>query len=151
MPNHPSQQGKVMSSQPLFFNKSRPASRPIFLFSTLYFAASCIATATAQAQQSTPVPPVTVETQKMRPAAKKKRQPRVTTARPVATEQFGSRSTQETFPPGTIIDPSRQVEKTTAGAVQGIRALSASSSTRTDTAIERIPNAIHVVQRQLIK
>jgi iron complex outermembrane recepter protein len=42
------------------------------------------------------------------------------------------------------------VTQTTAGVVQGIRALSAVSATRTDTPIEQIPQSIQVVPRQLI-
>lgn len=40
---------------------------------------------------------------------------------------------------------------TTAGPVQGIRALTSAGATRTDTPIERVPNSIQIVPRQLIE
>ncbi|WP_439815348.1 TonB-dependent siderophore receptor [Zavarzinia sp. CC-PAN008] len=43
------------------------------------------------------------------------------------------------------------VTETTAGPVQGYRALSAGSATRTDTPIEEIPQAITVLPRQLLE
>ena len=54
------------------------------------------------------------------------------------------------LPAGSFINPGLPVEYTTAGAVQGYRALSAVSATKTDTAIERIPQSIQVVPRSLI-
>lgn len=42
------------------------------------------------------------------------------------------------------------VENTTAGAVQGFRALTASSATKTDTPLERVPQNIVVVPRSVI-
>lgn len=65
---------------------------------------------------------------------------------------------QETVPlPEIIVAGPRDVpgngvpiETTTAGPVQGIRALTASSSTRTNTPIEQVPQSIQVVTRELI-
>ena len=53
-------------------------------------------------------------------------------------------------PPAPIAVYQPSVIQTTAGAVQGIRALSATSATRTDTPIEQIPQSIQVIPRQLI-
>lgn len=53
-------------------------------------------------------------------------------------------------PPAPVAVNQPPVIQTTAGAVQGIRALSAVSATRTDTPIEQIPQSIQVIPRQLI-
>ena len=53
-------------------------------------------------------------------------------------------------PPAPVAADQPAVIQTTAGAVQGIRALSAVSATRTDTPIEQIPQSIQVIPRQLI-
>ncbi|MDP3410378.1 TonB-dependent siderophore receptor [Bosea sp. (in: a-proteobacteria)] len=44
-----------------------------------------------------------------------------------------------------------RITDTTAGPVQGIRALTAGSATRTDTPIEQLPQSIQVLPRQLIE
>lgn len=52
------------------------------------------------------------------------------------------------LPPARI--ESDGVTQTTAGPVQGYRALTATSATRTDTSIEQIPQSIQVIDRQVI-
>lgn len=50
----------------------------------------------------------------------------------------------------TVQGQGGRVTDTTAGPVQGIRALTAGSATRTDTPIEQLPQSIQVVPRQLL-
>ena len=47
-------------------------------------------------------------------------------------------------------DPDGKVEETTAGPVQGLRALTAKSATKTATPIEELPQSLQVVPRSLI-
>ena len=54
------------------------------------------------------------------------------------------------FPPVLVQGTSVPVEQTTAGPVQGFRALTAKSSTRTATPIEQLPQNINVITRSLI-
>lgn len=54
------------------------------------------------------------------------------------------------LPEGTLVMPGRPVEQTTAGAVQGYRALTATSPTKTETPIERVPQSVQVVPKSLI-
>ncbi|PZQ87232.1 MAG: TonB-dependent siderophore receptor [Leifsonia xyli] len=56
-----------------------------------------------------------------------------------------------TLDPITVEGRADGVRNTTAGPVQGIRALTASSSTRTDTPIEKTPQTIQVIPRQLLE
>lgn len=49
-----------------------------------------------------------------------------------------------------LVEGQATVTETTAGPVQGYRALTSGSATRTDTPIEQIPQAIVVIPRQLI-
>ena len=101
--------------------------------------------------QSPNLPPVVVSapTQRQRaiaarsaaaPAARLR--PRRASRAPAPTAQAAQ---QQASPVGAT-----PVVATTAGPVQGIRALSASASTRTDTPIERLPQSIQVIPRQLI-
>nr|MCU0965221.1 hypothetical protein [Burkholderiaceae bacterium] len=56
-------------------------------------------------------------------------------------------------PEVTITDtrlPGPPVEQTTAGPVQGYRAITATSATRTPTPLEQIPQSIQVITRPLI-
>lgn len=54
------------------------------------------------------------------------------------------------FPPVLVQGTGVPVENTTAGPVQGFRALTAKSSTRTATPIEQLPQNINVITRSLI-
>ncbi|MDX2158969.1 MAG: TonB-dependent siderophore receptor [Hyphomicrobiaceae bacterium] len=54
------------------------------------------------------------------------------------------------LPPGVIVNPSLPVTATTAGPVQGYRALTGFSSTRTDTPVERIPQSVSILPRSVI-
>ena len=54
------------------------------------------------------------------------------------------------FPPVLVQGTGVPVENTTAGPVQGFRALTAKSSTRTSTPIEQLPQNINVITRSLI-
>ncbi|WP_296576159.1 TonB-dependent siderophore receptor [Phreatobacter sp.] len=62
-------------------------------------------------------------------------------------------SAQETTPlPQIDVEgASRNVTPTTAGPVQGIRALTTTGATRTETPIEQVPNSVQVIPRQLIE
>ena len=54
------------------------------------------------------------------------------------------------FPPVLVQGTGVPIEQTTAGPVQGFRALTAKSSTRTSTPIEQLPQNINVITRSLI-
>jgi iron complex outermembrane receptor protein len=54
------------------------------------------------------------------------------------------------FPPVLVQGTGVPVDQTTAGPVQGFRALTAKSSTRTATPIEQLPQNINVITRSLI-
>lgn len=73
---------------------------------------------------------------------------------------YGPRKPQRTPKPAPAENPAPAavpenggppVEQTTAGPVSGYRALTSSSATRTDTPIERIPQAIVVIPRPVIE
>jgi iron complex outermembrane receptor protein len=83
--------------------------------------------------QTTALPPVTV--QGGRPV-----QP-VQRAAPAPAETISEAQVDPNLPP---------VENTTAGPVQGYRALTATSATKTNTPIEQIPQNIGVVPRTVI-
>ena len=54
-------------------------------------------------------------------------------------------------PPGVILSGPIPVQATTAGPVQGYRALTATSSTKTATPIEQTPQSIQVIPRSVIE
>lgn len=56
----------------------------------------------------------------------------------------------ETLPPIQVQGTTVPIQETTAGPVQGFRALTAKSSTRTSTPIEQLPQNIGIVTRSLI-
>lgn len=72
------------------------------------------------------------------------------TASPQRTQPAAPPLAGPPLPAGAIVNPNLPVTWTTAGPVQGYRALSAQSATKTDTAIERIAQNIQVIPRQLI-
>jgi iron complex outermembrane receptor protein len=120
-------------------------SRPVWaLCATSALAVACLNSAYSQSQ--TPLTPVIVESGKPK-ATKRARPARV--APPGARRTAADRNRQSTPPPaapaGTV-----PVVNTTAGPVQGYRALTATSATKTDTPIERVPQSIQVIPRKLI-
>jgi len=71
---------------------------------------------------------------------------------PPAVEAVAQEAADPAVAAGAIVNPNGPaVQQTTAGAVQGYRALSASSSTKTDTAIERLPQSVQVVPQEVIR
>ena len=58
---------------------------------------------------------------------------------------------QETNLSTIVVRPDPPIENTTAGPVQGYRALSATSASRTDTPIEQLPQNIQVIPRAVIE
>ncbi|HXI08044.1 MAG: TonB-dependent siderophore receptor [Bradyrhizobium sp.] len=114
------------------------------------FAVAASETAQAQAQSSPNLPPVAVnpptEQRQAKPARRTPPPAQRTAAKPKP------QPTPETpkLPAGVIVNQSLPVTWTTAGPVQGYRALSATSATKTDTAIERIPQNIVVIPRSVI-
>lgn len=138
-------------------------SRRVSIFLAANATAACCLWMSAQAQQApTALPPVPVDPV-VRPQAASP-SPRAVRSRPAKKKAAAARRTavqdappapgpaesRPQLPLGVIVDPNLPVRTTTAGAVQGYRALSAMSSTRTDTAVERIPQSIQVVPRSLI-
>lgn len=59
-------------------------------------------------------------------------------------------TTTETLPPVVVQGNLVPIEETTAGPVQGYRALTASSATRTSTPLEQLPQNIVVIPRSVI-
>ncbi|HTP61845.1 MAG TPA: TonB-dependent receptor [Burkholderiales bacterium] len=57
---------------------------------------------------------------------------------------------QEQTLPEVVVRPEPPIENTAAGPVQGFRALSATSATRTDTPTEELPQNIQVIPRSVI-
>ena len=57
---------------------------------------------------------------------------------------------QTTVLPEMFVTPEPPIENTTAGPVQGYRALSATTATRTDTPLEQLPQNIQVIPRSVI-
>ena len=113
-------------------------------------AVGLIEPAHSQSQSNRDLPSVVVDA----PAGRK---PVTSIRRAASTTQRIARPQPQTAPPaqvqlpsGTIVNPALPVTQTTAGPVQGIRALSAQSATKTDTAIERIPQNIVVIPRSVI-
>lgn len=54
------------------------------------------------------------------------------------------------LPPGAIVDPTQPVQATTAGPVQGYRAVTVRGATRTETPVEQVPQTINVLPRTVI-
>lgn len=152
----------------------RHASARLYLRMTsaaVIFAATSVSyLAVARAQQGTPLPPVPVEpAPKAAPKAQAKQAP--ATKRPQAARRTPPRVRRAQTPPpqpapapapvaeplpvagpaGVIVDPGQPVIATTAGPVQGYRALSATSGTRSDTPVERVPQSIAVLPRTVIE
>lgn len=131
--------------------------RPLLLEVTIACAVTLVALAATYSQVhaqtapgGTPLPPVAVD-----PVAKKKAEakrtkaaasPAPSTSPPIVDQTEGTTR----LPDGAVVSPGIAVEATTAGPVQGYRALSASSATKTDTAIERVPQSIQVIPKSLI-
>ncbi|MFT3938098.1 TonB-dependent siderophore receptor [Rhodopseudomonas sp.] len=92
---------------------------------------------------NTGLPTVTVEPPTPKPAKKR----RAAATAPRAAPRLAAQAAVQAAPPSS----GAPVVQTTAGPVQGIRAITASSATRTDTPIEQIPQSIQVVPRQLIE
>lgn len=106
----------------------------------------------AQTRPDPALPPVTIDAPSPKRAAKPPRRSQAaarTTARRTAPPQTAP-SAAPPLPAGVTINPSIPVAQTTAGPVQGYRALTATSATRTDTALERIPQNIVVIPRSVI-
>src|SRR5581483_7423592 len=101
----------------------------------------------ARAQTQTELPQVTVEVPRVvhanapRRNVKPKRRPVVAVTRPAAPESAAGSVAQPNGPPVTM---------TTAGPVSGYQALTATTSTKTATPIEHIPQSIVVLPRSII-
>lgn len=93
------------------------------------------------------LPPVTVNATPRRIARLKpaKRAAAVRTAAP-KTKRAG----MPALPEGVALNGGPDVTRTTAGPVSGYRALTSTSSTKTETPIERIPQAVAVVPRAVL-
>jgi len=65
---------------------------------------------------------------------------------PVSNEAPGP-----SLPSGVVLDGGPPVEQTTAGPVSGYRALTSISATKTETPIERVPQAVAVIPRAVIE
>lgn len=102
----------------------------------------------ASAQTSAnPLPSVTVDAPgPRRPVAARATRDNATTAR-----SRRARTRPVVAPQVPVVTSEVPVTQTTAGAVQGYRALTASSATRTDTPLERIPQNIVVIPRSVIE
>ncbi len=97
-----------------------------------------------RADPSVRLPPVTVD-------AKRKRIAKPRPARVVApAAPMRERTGVPALPDGVVLNGGPPVTQTTAGPVSGYRALTSISATKTDTPIERIPQAIAVVPRAVL-
>lgn len=114
------------------------------------FAVAASETAQAQAQSSPNLPPVAVNPPTEQRQAKAARRTPPPAQRTAAKPKPQPTPETPKLPAGVIVNPSLPVTWTTAGPVQGYRALSATSATKTDTAIERIPQSIQVIPRSVI-
>ncbi len=106
----------------------------------------------AQTRPDPALPPVTIDAPSPKRAAKppwRSQATARTTARRTAPPQTAP-SAAPPLPAGVTINPNIPVAQTTAGPVQGYRALTAASATKTDTALERIPQNIVVIPRSVI-
>lgn len=122
--------------------------------------AVAIASASPAQTQSPPsaLPPVVV-TAPERPARTRRAVERPETSRPIVARRRVARlrrakpvALPASAPPTALPTPTDapSIVSTTAGPVQGIRALTASSATRTSIPVEQIPQSIQVVPRALI-
>ncbi len=90
------------------------------------------------------LPPVTVDSKRKRIAKPK---PVLVVTPATSTTR---RANVPAPPDGVVLNGGSPVTQTTAGPVSGYRALTSVSATKTDTPIERIPQAIAVVPRAVL-
>lgn len=69
---------------------------------------------------------------------------------PLAIPAFAQQPNPVQLDTITVEGPRDGMVATTAGPVQGIRAMTAGSTTRTDTPVERLPQSIQILPRQLL-
>src|SRR4051812_25130665 len=93
------------------------------------------------------LPSVTVYSKRKRITQPKPAKPAVV-VRPAA--RMPKLASVPALPDGVVLNGGPQVTQTTAGPVSGYRALTSVSATKTDTPIERIPQAIVVVPRAVL-
>ena len=93
------------------------------------------------------LPPVTIDSKRKRNAKPKPAKPTVVVAPAPPTTK---RANVPALPDGVALNGGPPVTQTTAGPVSGYRALTSASATRTDTPIERIPQAVAVVPRAVL-
>ena len=98
-------------------------------------------------EQPTQLPPVIVDSKRKRIAKPKPAKPLLVVSRATPTTR---RANVPAPPDSAALNGGPPVTQTTAGPVSGYRALTSVSATRTDTPIERIPQAIAVVPRAVL-
>ncbi|WP_271606999.1 TonB-dependent siderophore receptor [Bradyrhizobium sp. CCBAU 11434] len=96
---------------------------------------------------STRLPPVSVYPDRKRTEKPKSGKPAVV-ASPAAPR--AKRANVPALPDGVILNGGPPATQTTAGPVSGYRALTSASATKTDTLIERIPQAVAVIPRAVL-
>lgn len=120
-----------------------------FLFSSVSIIVLQLAIAPSKSVAQTPakpLPEVTIDAPgQARPAASRPSREASRATRPRRARAPAA------VPPAPVAIDQPAVVQTTAGAVQGYRALSAASATKTDTPIERIPQNIVVIPRSVIE
>jgi iron complex outermembrane receptor protein len=120
-----------------------------FLFSSvsiIVLQLAIVPTAAVAQTATKPLPEVTIDAPgQARPAASRPSREASRAARPRRARAPAA------VPPASVAIDQPAVVQTTAGAVQGYRALSAASATKTDTPIERIPQNIVVIPRSVIE
>src|SRR5437879_3102145 len=94
-----------------------------------------------------PLPPMTIYSRQRKHARAIKRKPVPIAQAPRATP---APAATRPLPDGIVLHGGPAVTQTTAGPVSGYRALTSTSATKTDTPIERIPQAIALIPRAVI-
>jgi len=100
-------------------------------------------------EQPTRLPPVAVYPKRKRIAKPKPTKP-VLVVTPATSAPTTRRANVPALPDSAALNGGPPVTQTTAGPVSGYRALTSVSATRTDTPIERIPQAVAVVPRAVL-
>lgn len=98
---------------------------------------------------SQPLPPLTIYPGSRKPKPRRTRAAR-RPVQAVPAQPSTARAIVPPLPPGVSLNGGPPVTWTTAGPVSGYRALTSVSATKTDTPIERIPQAVVVVPRAVL-
>ena len=96
------------------------------------------------------LPPLTIYSKRKRARVAKPKPAKPAIAARRAAPLSTPRSSTPAAPDGTVLSGGPAVTQTTAGPVSGYRALTSVSATKTDTPIERIPQAVAVVPRAVL-